>query len=233
MLLVPYLLLLYLSQEKAIQLTKEDGLIESLAPVFYFFAAILLLYVFAKSKSLQRPYILQTKRNIFYALLASYFIICAGEEISWGQRIFKIETPEILLKDNAQQEINIHNLWIFQGYDKNFHAKEGLQSWFTNARLYSFIWFLYCFIIPLIYTYSITAIKFLRKYYFPVVPLWIGVLFLMNHIISKSFESLDRFNQFKMNSPIVETKESNFAILFFIASISLHYLNKTSIKDIK
>ena len=36
------------------------------------------------------------------------------EEISWGQRIFDIDTPEALKEVNVQKEINIHNLVFFQ-----------------------------------------------------------------------------------------------------------------------
>src|SRR5690606_26277451 len=43
----------------------------------------------------------------FVALLA---LFGAGEEISWGQRIFDIETPAALKARNAQEELNLHNL---------------------------------------------------------------------------------------------------------------------------
>ena len=35
------------------------------------------------------------------------------EEISWGQRIFGIESPEWFLKHNRQVETNVHNLVIY------------------------------------------------------------------------------------------------------------------------
>ncbi len=35
-----------------------------------------------------------------------------GEEISWGQRIFNIETPWFLAEANAEKETNLHNLVI-------------------------------------------------------------------------------------------------------------------------
>lgn len=34
------------------------------------------------------------------------------EEISWGQRIFGFETPELLQRYNLQKETNIHNLLV-------------------------------------------------------------------------------------------------------------------------
>src|SRR4051794_38935369 len=37
----------------------------------------------------------------------------AGEEISWGQRIFGLETPETLTEINHQNELNLHNITAF------------------------------------------------------------------------------------------------------------------------
>ena len=42
--------------------------------------------------------------------------LAAMEEISWGQRILGIETPEPLKAVNAQDEINVHNLFV--GYNE-------------------------------------------------------------------------------------------------------------------
>lgn len=49
-----------------------------------------------------------------YALVALTFVLIAGEEISWGQRIFGWETPELLEEVNHQGEANIHNIGIVQ-----------------------------------------------------------------------------------------------------------------------
>jgi hypothetical protein len=38
------------------------------------------------------------------------FLIGAMEEISWGQRIFGVDTPEYLLEINDQNELNFHNI---------------------------------------------------------------------------------------------------------------------------
>jgi len=45
-------------------------------------------------------------------LLGLLFVFFAGEEISWGQRIFEIETPHWFEKKNAQKETNLHNLRV-------------------------------------------------------------------------------------------------------------------------
>lgn len=55
-------------------------------------------------------------------VLGGMLFLAAGEEISWGQRLFGIESPEYFKKNNTQAETNIHNLivggvrinrWIF------------------------------------------------------------------------------------------------------------------------
>ena len=40
------------------------------------------------------------------------FFFGAGEEISWGQRIFGIESSEYFKENNAQQETNLHNMVV-------------------------------------------------------------------------------------------------------------------------
>ncbi|MFT5260454.1 MAG: hypothetical protein ACI9J2_002891 [Saprospiraceae bacterium] len=52
---------------------------------------------------------------LFMAVLAFItivFMFGAGEEISWGQRIFDIETSEWFAENNVQGEMNLHNLRI-------------------------------------------------------------------------------------------------------------------------
>jgi hypothetical protein len=45
-------------------------------------------------------------------LLGLVLFVAAGEEISWGQRILGIESPEYFKQNNTQQETNFHNLII-------------------------------------------------------------------------------------------------------------------------
>ncbi len=45
-----------------------------------------------------------------YSLLALLLLFALGEEISWGQRIFGVATPDWLQATNKQHELNVHNL---------------------------------------------------------------------------------------------------------------------------
>ena len=87
----------------------EDGFIEWLTIVALLCGAFLCFY---------RAFKLKSKRNVMFlfvtVLVGLVLLFGAGEEISWGQRIFDIESSEFFTKYNAQREINIHNL-IFKG----------------------------------------------------------------------------------------------------------------------
>lgn len=42
--------------------------------------------------------------------LMLFFFVCAGEELSWGQRQLGFETPAAIKETNVQGEFNIHNM---------------------------------------------------------------------------------------------------------------------------
>ncbi len=44
--------------------------------------------------------------------MAIAFLFGAGEEVSWGQRILGLETPQWFREYNAQREINLQNLTV-------------------------------------------------------------------------------------------------------------------------
>jgi hypothetical protein len=48
--------------------------------------------------------------RMWYALLAAGCLLVAGEEVSWGQRLFEIPTPPELWSLNRQHELNLHNI---------------------------------------------------------------------------------------------------------------------------
>lgn len=85
----------------------EDGFIEWCTVVVLFCAMIVCGRRFLDLKG---------KRNgLFLTITGLLTFLClfgAGEEISWGQRIFGIETPDYLKDRNAQGELGLHNLVI-------------------------------------------------------------------------------------------------------------------------
>lgn len=52
----------------------------------------------------------QTFHKISFALATVFLLFVAAEEISWGQRIFNVETPDQIAEINLQDEITVHNM---------------------------------------------------------------------------------------------------------------------------
>ncbi len=97
-------------------LTREDYWVESLTAVWFFLAGCLFFGTAWREPSLLR-------RGV-YILGGMAMLFIAGEEISWGQRIFGFATPDFLLPLNRQQEFNVHN--ISQGTSDGIYRNGGL-----------------------------------------------------------------------------------------------------------
>ena len=113
-LIVPLSLIIFLaikviSSDFFISIFKEDSVAEYLQFGFYLIAAIW-TYKLASFYRLKKQKIF----FILFLILSIGLFFVAGEEISWGQRLFGIETPESIKEINAQNEITLHNLNIFQ-----------------------------------------------------------------------------------------------------------------------
>ena len=50
------------------------------------------------------------RERLVFALIAAAALFIAGEEISWGQRLFDLSVPEQLRQINQQDELTIHNI---------------------------------------------------------------------------------------------------------------------------
>lgn len=96
-----------LGREFAAGFAIEDGPVEWGTAVFLFLSAIVL---FRNSGALW------SKRGTAAALITGFygilFIFGAGEEISWGQRVFGWESGEFFMEHNAQNETTLHNLVV-------------------------------------------------------------------------------------------------------------------------
>ena len=87
--------------------TKEDGFVEYGTSILLLCSSILL---FSRLFKLFKFNPILWKVGIF--LMATVFFFGAGEEISWGQRIFNVESSAYFLENNAQGETNLHNMVV-------------------------------------------------------------------------------------------------------------------------
>ncbi len=92
---------------------REDGWVEYLTFFFLVLGAVILGVNAVKAIKAGNK-----KQILFNVLACLFFVFGAGEEISWGQRIFGIQTGEYFMHYNYQGETNLHNL-EFGGVDLN------------------------------------------------------------------------------------------------------------------
>ncbi len=83
-------------------LTREDHLVESFTAIWYLLAGFLLFATAWMEGSFFR--------RCVYILGGMTMLLGAGEEISWGQRIFGFATPDFLMGLNEQNEFTVHNI---------------------------------------------------------------------------------------------------------------------------
>ena len=86
--------------------------------------------------------------------VSAFCLVVAGEEISWGQRIFAFKPPDLFLEQNYQQELNIHNLFKGDGF-------WGIQI--ESKHLVMLIAFLYGVLFPML-TRFLPLLKNLDKH---------------------------------------------------------------------
>lgn len=94
-------------QEAFMNYLKEDGLVESLTAIFLFFSGFAGIFGVVRNWKTRN-----IKGIITWSVIALMFFFAAGEDISWGQRIFNIPSSEFFMKHNFQKETNIHNLVV-------------------------------------------------------------------------------------------------------------------------
>lgn len=99
----------YLSLEIFHALLVEDGVVETMQ-------VVVLVGVVIFSAALAWRLDRQGRRPaaIIYAVLAVGAAFVAIEEISWGQRILGLPTPDTLGEINEQGELNIHNISVVE-----------------------------------------------------------------------------------------------------------------------
>jgi hypothetical protein len=130
---------------------QEDGFVEYSQAFLYLFASVLFAYVGTR----------KGHRNIFYWGYALLFCAIAGEEVSWGQRIFDIATPASLDAMNVQHETTLHNI-------------NGLHQ---HTRMVGFlVCIAICYAIPLAEQFVPAARDLVRRFDMPIFPAWLSAL---------------------------------------------------------
>lgn len=142
----------------------EDGIVEWLTVAGLLGAAFVCI---------SRFFSLLRKRNAWFLfvtiLLGLLLFFAAGEEISWGQRILGLKTPEYFAKNNAQHETNLHNLVV-----------NGVK---INKLVFSILLIgalaIFLLLVPVVYKKVASIRRFLDKSAVPVARVYQIIAFLV------------------------------------------------------
>lgn len=112
-------------------LVREDGLVENLQFLLFFVAGIVAILA---GRRLGEAGL---KLHCWlYWLLGIGLLVVAMDEISWGQRLFGIATPERVAAVNLQNELTVHNLeplMIYLHVTYLCVGAYGSFAWLVNA----------------------------------------------------------------------------------------------------
>jgi len=204
-----YLIMFTLDKATVDDITAEDHYFENLGAISLFAASGLYLGSFLLSrKQKQQSFI----RRMSYLGFAALFFFGAGEEISWGQRILGIATPEAVSEVNDKNELNLHNLELFG-------SKNSLPF-----KMYQAFAFTYTLILPLIAKFSQKAKKWLEQY-ITLVPWLFGVVVVANLLFSLVVSRLTYLGQ------LGEIQESNYELIFMCAGVYMVYTLWAAVKQ--
>ncbi len=200
--------------EKAAALTvREDRYFEVAGALSFFVASIFFFFSFLRSRRMMEKNgtFWRWLKPLIFLGLAGIFFFGGGEEISWGQRIFNVETPQSLEQINDQDEITIHNL-VIGGANIPFET------------MFDVLWLSFAVLLPL-------AAKFHKPFglfaarYLPISHWGIGVLFVFNYLYAKAakaiYPAFYTYDVIPFRQAVQEIKESNYAILFALVALFL------------
>lgn len=150
--------------------------------------------------SINRLFTLRKEKSAFFlfvtALTAILFFFAAGEEISWGQRIFGIESSDFFKQNNAQQETNLHNL-VVGGQKINKIIFSTVLSIFLG---------IYFLLFPVLYVKWNKFKQFVNYIGIPVPRVYHAAAILVTFLLSEIIR----------NGKRAELLESGAALVFFL-----------------
>ncbi len=171
----------------------EDNFSENITVALYFISSLGFLLSFKINK--------QYKLYLFLSFLCLFI---SGEELSWGQRIFNIQTPEVLSQANVQNETNFHNLKYFSGVNDIISSRT-----IFNGVLLTFL-----VIIPIANLFNCCN-RFFLEYKVPVYPLYgLGISLLI--LIVRIFQKYGNHSGYYLD----EVVEMSASFAFLVYSIS-------------
>jgi hypothetical protein len=172
-------------------LAREDGFVEYGTAIFLLYSSLILfLRFFRRHRSTNLTW------KLGMLAIAIVFLFGAGEEISWGQRLFNLESPEYFLENNAQGETNLHNM-VVGGVKINK---------VVFSQLFTAVLAIYLLVFPIIYRKWSWLKQLTDRFAIPVVRWHHTLAFLVSSVLVLLIPAERKW----------EVYELAFAVIFFL-----------------
>ena len=141
----------------------EDGFIEWMTVL-----PLLLMAAISIKRLLRLPAQRSAYFKISVLLFLGFCLFAAGEELSWGQRLFNWKSTDFFTANNAQKETNFHNL-IVAGTSINI---------LIFSRLMMVVMIIYLLVLPVLYSRNPKIARLAEKFVIPIPRVYqiIGLL---------------------------------------------------------
>ena len=160
----------------------EDSWVENFTAIWLCLAGLLLIATaFVERRILPR---------LIYIFSGIALLFGAGEEISWGQRIFGFHTPGYFLNLNSQHETNIHNMQALM----KFHHIDRYGT------------LIFCIVIYAAYFHKKDVIFGVPL---PSIPLMFGFMIMLQHNVT-------RYAPVKLADSLISSPSIVLLLLFII-----------------
>ncbi len=217
-----YSTILFLSRDTFLPLISQDGPFDLVGAVLFFNASVLFINLFWNEQNFADPadqqfFSTKTKR-IWFLLLAFLFLFLMGEEVRWGQGIFGYgHFPNA----NVNAEHDLHGLLsylnesISKQKDTMTVLKIRIAMWFTSKKIFFYFFISFLVLLPLSVRFISNVRNFVKKFYIPVPPIELGILFIINKLLFNAFKPLHVMYD-GVGRGLSEIQEFNFAFILFM-----------------
>lgn len=193
-------------------MVREDHYFESVGALMFFVSSFFFFLAFWNTRSGLKKRGEFILKPLILLGLAFIFFFGGGEEISWGQRIFNIATPDEINAINDQGEITVHNL-DFGGVNIPFETA------------FDLMWMGFAFTLPFAALFIKSFRNFIEKYV-PITHWGIGLLFAFNYLWAKVAKTIHvasyTYDRIPFQQAVQEVKESNYALLFALVAFFIY-----------
>ena len=224
---------MFLSADLIKLFVHEDKIFETLSAVYFFLTALLYIFAYFRSGKYHSDTHTWLKRRS-YLVLALFFVIFAGEEISWGQRIFNTGSSELVRSINYQDETNIHNLkWIdVRGEDVSFP-----RSLLYPGTMFLIFTLSVWLVIPFVASVYKPASQFFESF-MPIFPWQLFLLMILNfglffgvRMFLENFPNFYHHPYMSPNWAITEVIEHDTGLILMIIAIHFVFVRLTPSKS--